>query len=120
MKEKGRRTKLLGIGAVTGFINSLLGAGGGILTVFLLRRIGYSQEESHATSVAVVLPLSLASLVSYLLSGRVEFSAVWPYLPWGAAGAAAGAVLLRKLPKRFLHIGFGAMILYAAWRLMTK
>lgn len=121
MKQVGRQKqvfKLLGIGLVTGFVNGLLGAGGGILAVTLLKWAGYSAEKSHATTIAVVLPLSALSLALYLSMGRLTLSDALPYLPMGVVGAVVGATLLKRLPKRAIRLIFGGMVLYCAVRLL--
>ena len=105
-------------GALAGLTGSLLGAGGGMLLVPLLQRAGLSPVKSHATSVAVMLPLVLCSTLGYLWRGELDLAGALPYLLPVLAGAAAGAWLLPKLSARWLHRLFGLFMLWAAWRMV--
>lgn len=106
-------------GAAAGIINGLLGAAGGLAVVPALRKAGASVRQSHATSVAVILPISVLSAVLYLRGGRFSFTDALPYLPGGVVGAAFGAWLLPKLPADLLRRIFGGFMLWAAIRLLT-
>ena len=112
------RRKAAAIGAAAGLVNGLLGAGGGMVAVSLLRRAGLDPKRAHATSVAVILPLSALSAAVYWLAGRVALSDALPYLPWGMAGALLGSYLLRRIPSGLLRRLFGGLLLFAAVRLL--
>ncbi len=49
------------VGAVTGLCNGLFGSGGGIAAVPMLQKGGVDVKNSHATSLALTLPLSVIS-----------------------------------------------------------
>jgi len=106
-------------GLAVGLINGLLGAGGGMLAVPLLKKAGLSQQEAHASSIAVILPLSMVSAVLYWFAGRTDLSKAWIYMPSGVVGAVLGALLLHKLPARWLRRCFGVFMLWAGVRLLT-
>lgn len=108
------------LGALTGGLNGLFGSGGGMIAVPMLRWLGLSAEESHATSMAVIFPLAIASGLLYLRAGELVFSDAWPFLPGGLAGAVCGAWLLPKLKTVWLRRIFGAVILVSAVRLLLK
>lgn len=118
-KTKNRLWLYLGGGAV-GLINGLLGSGGGMIAVPMLRKIGLSQKESHATAVMLIFFLSLFSAAVYLLGGRLALSSALPYLPGGVIGAAAGALLLKKIPDGALRRVFGIFMVYTGIRLFFK
>ena len=103
-----------GIGV--GLLNGLLGAGGGLLTIPLLERMGVKEKEAHATSLAVILPLSVVSGGIYLARGWVRFGDVWPFLPVGLLGAAAGGWLLGRLNTAWVKGGFAVLALWAGIR----
>ena len=105
-------------GFAAGVVNGLLGAAGGLAVVPALRKAGASVQQSHATSVAVILPISILSAILYLHGGRFSFSDTLPYLPGGVLGAAFGAWLLPKLPADLLRRIFGGFMLWAAIRLL--
>ncbi len=107
-------------GVVVGFINGLLGAGGGMLAVPLLSASGLPTQKAHATSIAVILPLSAFSAALYLADGRVNFWDAAVYLPWGLGGALLGSWLLPRIPSGILRRVFGIFILWAAVRLLLR
>ncbi len=107
-------------GVGIGFINGLLGAGGGMLAVPLLKKCGLSTKQAHACSIAVILPLSAVSAALYLINGRVTFSDAWVYMPAGAVGAVLGAWLLGRLPDKWIRRIFSIFMIWAGVRLMLK
>ena len=59
----------LTFGFLIGIINGLLGAGGGMIAVPALKKLGMEQKDAHRNAVAVILPLSVLSAVLYILRG---------------------------------------------------
>ena len=117
VKEK---LKNIGGGVIIGVVNGLLCAGGGMLAVPLLKKSGLEQKEAHATSIAVILPLSVISAATYLLNGSVTLSDSIPYLLPGAIGAVIGAVLLGKISDKWLRRVFGVFMIWAGIRLLMR
>ena len=67
------------IGGLGGLMNGLFGSGGGLFLVPLLTAwAGMEQKKAFATSVAVILPLSLVSAAIYFWKGALDFSAALP------------------------------------------
>lgn len=60
-------------GALVGIINILLGAGGGILAVPILKKNGLTQKQAQANAVAVILPLTIISFIIYIKKDYVNF-----------------------------------------------
>ncbi len=89
MKKERWLAALGGVGV--GILNGLLGAGGGMLTVPLLEWMGVKGRRAHATSLAVILPLSLVSAGAYLLRGWVSLGEAALFLPGGYWGRRRGA-----------------------------
>lgn len=107
-------------GFVIGFINSLLGAGGGMIAVPLLRRSNLSQNEAHASAVAVIFPLTVISAVLYLYNGYVQISDSFPFIALGVVGAIVGAYALKKVPSKLLKRIFGIFMIYAGVRMLFR
>jgi uncharacterized membrane protein YfcA len=105
-------------GALGGFINGLLGAGGGIIITLALSRLLPKDEESRrsvfASSLCVTVPLSLLTLARYASSTDGGLSSLFSSfsaggsLPLGAygvelvflaavIGGVVGGLLLGKL-----------------------
>lgn len=105
-------------GFIAGIINGLLGAGGGMIIVPTLNKSGVETKKSHATSVAIILSICLVSSFFYLKSGTVTIQDVYPYVIWGVIGSIIGAYLLTKIKDVWLHRIFGALMLWAAYRML--
>ena len=105
------RSLLLVVGLGAGFLSGVFGVGGGILVVpGLMVFVKMEQRRAHGTSLAAVLPISAASLVTYWLHDHVD----WPVAVWltvGALGGAyVGASLLAVISKRNLALVFAVVL----------
>lgn len=107
-------------GIAVGIINTMLGAGGGMLVVPTLKAEGLNQKEAQATAIAVILPLTIVSAVIYLFKNHVGFTDSLVYIPFGLVGSVAGAMLLPKLSGKVLNIIFGVFLIYSAVRMFFK
>ncbi len=107
-------------GFFVGVINSLLGAGGGMIAVPLLRHMGLSQKEAHASAIAVILPLTAVSAGIYILTQKVTFSQALPYIPAGLAGSLIGSYILPKIPENILRKVFAIFMLWAGIRMLLR
>lgn len=106
---------LLGLGA--GFINGLLGAGGGVLVVLGLRWLYRNKIKQtqviYASTIAVMLPLSAFSAWQYHTAGNLPDFSFWGLALPAALGGIAGALLLKKIKPKLLNRLFSAAILVA-------
>ena len=105
-------------GALIGLLNGFFGSGGGILAVTLLQKQGLPSRQAHATSIAIILPLSLVSLAVYYLNGNLELLQGLPFFLPALLGSACGAWGLQKIPVPLLKLLFSLLILYSALRLV--
>jgi uncharacterized membrane protein YfcA len=106
-------------GASAGLVNGLLGAGGGMLLVpMFIGLCKIEKKKALATSVAVIMPLCAVSAAVYFISGS-PFPKMLPYYALGGlAGGFAGGILLKKLPPLFLIRAFGALMVFAGFRML--
>ena len=111
-------TAVAGLGI--GLVNGLLGAGGGMLAVPLLKKMGLSQKQAHANAVAVILPISILSATMYIFKDYVNLNDSFMYIPTGLLGAVAGTYILKKISPLWLKRIFGGFMLYAGIRLLLK
>ena len=107
-------------GFIAGLVNGLLGAGGGMILVPMLSKTGLETKNTHANSIAVILPISILSSIMYISSGRVTLSDAIPYLIWGVMGSILGAFILTKINDIWLHRIFGILMIWAAVRMLLK
>ena len=116
MKNK---KKLWLIGLVVGLTNGIFGAGGGSLLVPALEKfIKFETHKAHATTLAVILPLSVVSALVYTWGVDVDWRAVLFVSVGGVAGGVLGAKLLSKLSGAWLNMLFGAFLAVGAVRML--
>ena len=107
-------------GLITGICNGLLGAGGGMIAVAALEGLcGLSEQEAHATALAIMLPLTGVSSVIYAMQGAIPWQVLAFVAPGLAAGSMLGARLTGKLSDKALCRIFGTLMLVAGgWMLL--
>lgn len=104
-------------GAAAGAANGLFGAGGGMILVPLLTRwAGLEDKKAFATSISIIAPLCLVSIVVYCMQGSMDFMQALPYLIGGFLGGLIGGKLFKKVPAKFLHRALGLIIIYGGIR----
>lgn len=121
MKERVKenlQSAAAGIGI--GFVNGILGAGGGMLAVPFLKKLGFSQKEAHTNAIAIILPITVISAIIYIFKDYVAISDSLIYIPTGLLGAVIGTYLLKKISPKWLKRIFGALMVYAGARLLLK
>ena len=105
--------KFVVAGTLAGILNGLFGAGGGLVLVPLL--IGWAkleEKQAFATSVAIILPLSVASYLLFCTNGGDVWPQARPYLLGGIVGGILSTTLFRHISTVWLHRLFGILILY--------
>ena len=121
LKESYKKNLKLALsGVAVGAVNGMFGAGGGMLTVPLLKKSGLSQREAHANAVAVILPVSVLSAVFYVMRGSVNIADSLPFIPTGLLGAYIGTVIIKRISSVWLKRIFGGFMIYAGARLLFK
>jgi len=117
-KSKLSKSKTSAIGIIIGFVNGLFGAGGGSLLVPSLEKFAqFETHKAHATTVAVILPLSVISAAIYIWGVDVDWLAMLWVSAGGVAGGIIGAKLLGKLAGMWLNILFGTFLIAGAVRM---
>lgn len=106
---------LLLLGLLVGFVNGLLGAGGGILIIYGLNKLlGDKLQDKrsvYATAIAVILPFSAISAFRYFRAGSLDLSMLSKLIVPAILGGACGALLLRRLSPAALSRLFAAVVL---------
>ena len=104
-------------GAAAGAANGLFGAGGGMILVPLLTRwAGLEDKKAFATSISIIAPLCMVSIVVYCIQGSMDFMAALPYLIGGFFGGLIGGKIFKKVPAKLLHRALGLIIIYGGIR----
>ena len=115
--KKHRITGLILAGFGAGAVNGLFGGGGGMVLVPLLSLLTpLEEDEIFGSSVAIILPLCIVSIIATALTGTVAWRVSLPYLAGSAAGGIAAGFCARKIPLKWLHRGLGLLIIWGGIR----
>ena len=116
MKIKPQLAMILA-GSCAGAVNGLFGAGGGMVLVPLLGRAADLEEESvFPTSVSIILPICIVSLLLSPSKEKITMMGTLPYLLGSAIGGIAAGIWGRKIPVKWLHRILGLLILWGGVR----
>jgi uncharacterized membrane protein YfcA len=103
--------RLATIGGAGGVLSGLLGVGGGVIMVpLLVLWAGYRQRDAHALSLGAIIPISLASVVTYGAAGKVRVGYAVALAAGSIVGARLGAGFLARIEERPLKIVFGLFL----------
>jgi len=98
---------MFGVGSFIGFLSSLVGAGGGFVSVPFMTWCNVSMHNAVATSAALGFPIALSSAIGYIISGYgnpslPEGSLGYVYLP-ALTSIAVASVLTAPLGAKAAH-----------------
>ena len=111
--------KLWLIGLITGLLNGLFGAGGGTVLVPAMQKfLQFETHKSHATALAVILPLSVISAGVYVWGVDVDWMVILYVSAGGVVGGVVGAKLLNKISGAWLNMLFGAFLAVGSIRML--
>jgi uncharacterized membrane protein YfcA len=112
-------------GALAGLLAGLLGIGGGLVIVPALALLfaGHGVADAHlmhlavGTSLAAIIPTSIASALAHHRRDSVHWPAVQALLPGIVVGALCGALLARHISSPTLALCFGVFEILVALQL---
>ena len=105
---------------LTGIINSAIGSGGGMISVPVMKKYGLKQKQAQATTLAVILPLTVVSAVLYAVRGEYSPSEALNYIPFGVLGAVVGVRLTEKVKNKTLKIIFALFMIWSGIRMTFR
>lgn len=118
-RQISEKCVLVCAGIVTGLANGLFGGGGGMLVVPMLAFLaGMPVKKAHATAILIILPVSALSGIIYAAFGNFTLSAGIPVTAGVLAGGVLGALLLKKLPVKWISVIFAAAMLAAGGKML--
>ncbi len=115
---KKQTVKKAAAGIFSGFLAGFFGSGGGIVVVEGLERAGLQEKRAHATSLAVIFPISAVSAVLYYSGGFVPLRQTLFLCGGAAAGGLAGALFLGRINVKLLNRIFTLLMLAAGIRML--
>lgn len=119
MKKFLKNCSVAVLSALVGFVNGFFGGGGGMLLVPMLEKVlKVPVKKSHATAIAIILPVSVAGAITYLISGYFDLAPFLGVSGGCVAGGVAGALLLKKLPSGAVGVAFSLIMIGVAVKLI--
>ena len=123
-KVKLKIAVLIIFGALSGFINGLLGAGGGILIVYALnyalKGSDIDNRDIYANALCVMLPISAMSCIRYAFAGNISTEGFSVYAIPAIAGGIVGGFLLSRLKASVTKKLFAALVIWSGIILIIK
>lgn len=111
--------KVIIIGIAAGLCNGLFGSGGGIILVpAMINLLGVEGHDAHATAIAIILPLSLISIMVYFNNDFFNLDMTWKVGMGGIAGAGVGAWALNRISVKMLSKIFAIFMILAGLRMV--
>ena len=106
-------------GLIGGLLSGIFGVGGGIVMVPLpIGLVHMDQRLAATTSLAAIVPTSIAGSLSYLAAGHIDLVAGGIIAAGAVIGAVIGSRLLRRIPLVWLRWLFIVLLLVVAARMV--
>ena len=108
---------LIVAGFAAGAVNGVFGAGGGMILIPLLTMLANVEEkEIFSTSVAIIFPICIVSLMMSPGLHNLPLGSAWPYMLAAIPGGLLAGRFAKKIPVKWLHRGLGLLILIGGVR----
>lgn len=118
-------------GGIIGAVSSLVGIGGGSMTVPWLLWHGRQVQQSVATAAACGYPIAIAGTLAFVLLGQrrggtgsiagfVHLDAFLGIVIFSVLAAPLGAAAVHRSPPRLVRRVFGAFMLLIAWKMIFR
>lgn len=111
--------KVILVGVLGGLLAGVFGVGGGIIMVpLLVLFLGLDQRTAATTSLLAIIPISVLGALGYASGDAVDWPAGAVIGLGSIIGGQIGVRLLPRVPIPALQVGFAALLLYSAYRLL--
>lgn len=115
---------------IAGVVNGLLGAGGGIILIFVLASsLGklyegesefYKRRDLMATSLCVMMPVSAFSAIRYGVANMLDFTLIARLILPAVLGGAVGGILLDRLRENLIMKLFALLVIYSGLAMIVR
>lgn len=104
-----------GLGSISGFLGGLFGVGSAVIaTPVLTMFFGATQVVAQGLSLAIAVPTTAATLVTYSVHGQVDWSTGIAMAIGGVLTVSYGVRAAHSLPQHILKIIFSVFVLISA------
>lgn len=122
MAQKTKNIFLAVTAAVSGFLNSLIGAGGGILLSLTLSRFFSDKfpdkRDIYVNSQASMIPGCALSCLLYSSRGMLDTAGFALFAIPAAVGGAIGSLLLSRIKSNLIQVIFAVLVIWSGVRMM--
>ena len=73
-------------------------------------------RDIFSTSIAIILPICIVSLIATAITGSIAWRESLPYLIGSAVGGLGAGLWGHKIPALWLHRGLGILIIWGGIR----
>ncbi|MGA7396224.1 MAG: TSUP family transporter [Solirubrobacterales bacterium] len=106
---------------IGGIVAGLIGVGGGIIFVPAMTIVlSKGQVEAESTSLLMIALVSVVGTWRQKTYGNVNIKDAAIIGVLSPVGVLVGVVVANSVPERALKLGFAALALYMAWRLLKR
>jgi uncharacterized membrane protein YfcA len=111
----------IAIGAAMGLLAGLIGVGGGIIAIpAMIYFLGLDVKIAMATSLAVIIPVSISGTVKHAMEGHVDYKTAIAIAIGGVAFAYLGAELHQRLEPQALKKLFAVFIICVGLKMLLE
>lgn len=103
-----------------GLLNGLFGSGGGIVAIKVLEKNNIRNKYAHASSLYVILPISILSVIIYFLKTKIIIFEVIFYCVFGMIGSFIGSYILKGIDAKLLKKIFSLFMIYSGFRILLQ
>ena len=105
---------------MVGFICGFFGGGGGLVCVPTLEKVyKLPAKKAHATTILVMLPLSIISSVIYIINNNFNWWITFSICGGVIVGGFIGAIFLKKLNVKIVRWVFIAILFTVGVRMLV-
>ena len=106
---------------LTGLISGFFGGGGGMVLIPLLTALcKLDEKKAFASSICIILPISVVSIIVYAINGILVTEQLMPFLIGGIVGGVISGLTFKRLSAGLLQKTLGGIILWGSMRLLLK
>lgn len=77
-------------------------------------------KKAFSSSICIILPISVVSVIVYAVNGTLETKQLLPFLIGGIAGGVISGLTFKRLSATLLQKALGGIILWGGVRLLLR